>query len=412
MKKLVLLLLLFAPGGLMASTELEDLSLNGMAVFSELKRPVYLAALYVENPQSGAKAILFSNELKAMEVVVTAKRWSSRRFSEQWTRALLVNNELNDLQRYDTEVIQFTGLLKGSLKQGDKVIILRDKKSRTIVTINGTEVLRLKSPGFYELVLRTWIGPRPPSTVFKDGLLSQQADSQLMDLYATLEPSPERIEEVAAWTGEVQEQKKSKAVAVIPAAVVTTAVVATVAVEPSAAASTAGAAVNTAPVMASTDAGLAMPALVETDIAAPEVAKSAEQEKAEAAEQAVAAKIAAIAESQPEEVTVVDESGFLQEEQNKLLRLYQHMVVKGILAKVVYPSAAVRRNLEGTAMMELTVNRNGEIVSVEFLEKTRHKRLNRAAEKAVADVGQFPAVPEALEGDEVRVKLPVKFILS
>lgn len=385
MKNLVLSFLLLLPLTAAASSELDGLSLNGMAVFSELKRPVYLAALYVEYPSSDAQTILDSDEGKAMELTVTASRWSSRRFSEQISKALLINNDLETLKRYDVEVIELSGVLKGSLKQGDKVIILRGSKGETIVSVNGTQLLELEKPGFYDMLLRVWIGARPPSSDFKAQLLSQSADAQIMDLYATLGPSEERIAVVAAWLDPAEEQEEEKVAIAAPVAVAAAPAVAISAPE------------VTAPSAAA---------------AAQAAEQAAEVEKASKAEKEVAAKIEALAQSQSTKEDTAEDREFKDAEQNKLLELYQHMVVKGILSKVKYPSVAIKRNLQGTAMLELTVNRKGEIDSVEFIEKTRHKRLNKAAEKAVADVGQFPAVPEALEGDKVSVRVPVKFILS
>lgn len=389
MRNLVLSLLLLMSTVAVANTELEGLSLNGMAVFSELKRPIYLAALYVATPQTDADAIINSDEAKAMELTVTASRWSSRRFSEQLSRALLINNDLEYLKQYDVEVIEFSGVLKGGLKQGDKVVILRGSKGETLVSVNGTQLLELKKPGFYEMVLRVWIGDRPPSTDFKAKLLSLGAESQIMDLYATLEPSPQRIEEVAAWLEPEDESSQQLATVAVPAA-----------------AAIAAPSVSAAAPQATAQS-------LEIERAAKETAEAEKVQiaKAEKAQREVAAKIAALDQVEAAEALVEDRE-LREAEQVQLLELYQHMVVRGILSNVKYPSKAIKRNQQGVAMMELTVNRNGEIVSVVFLEKTRFKRLNEAAEEAVAGVGKFPAVPEALEGERVSVKLPVKFILS
>jgi TonB family protein len=269
--------------------------------------------------------------------------------------------------------------------------MLRGSKGETLVSVNGTQLLELKKPGFYEMLLKIWIGARPPSSDFKARLLSMGAESQVMDLYVTLGPSPERIEEVAAWLEPEDDKDRRVAAAVIAV--------------PTAAAIAAPSIAAAAPEAAQQSAEIERAVKEAADIEKAEIAK------AEKAQQEVAAKIAALA--QVEAVEAVEEDRELREtEQNKLLELYQHMVVRGILSNVKYPSKSVKRNQQGVAMLELTVNRRGEIVSVIFLEKTRYKRLNRAAEEAVAGVGKFPAVPEALDGEQVSVKLPVKFILS
>ena len=61
-RNLVLSIFLLMSTVAVASGELEGLSFNGMALFSELKRPIYLAALYTASPQTDAERIINSDE--------------------------------------------------------------------------------------------------------------------------------------------------------------------------------------------------------------------------------------------------------------------------------------------------------------------------------------------------------------
>ncbi len=139
-----------------------SLELNGLASFVHLRRPVYLAALYLPQISTSADDILASEQPIVMELAVTAERWSQRSFSTHWSRAFIVNNEMSELQQLDTEVIEFNDVLCSDLQFGDRMRIARDAAGRTHVSINGHELLLIEKPGFFAITLRAWIGNRPP----------------------------------------------------------------------------------------------------------------------------------------------------------------------------------------------------------------------------------------------------------
>jgi protein TonB len=98
-------------------------------------------------------------------------------------------------------------------------------------------------------------------------------------------------------------------------------------------------------------------------------------------------------------------------QQNILLKLYRSSIIKRALRQVKYPKSAVRRGQQGTVVLELTVNRSGEVLSLDQSSTTRYKSLNAAALAAVEDAGVLPPVPAGLEGEQVVVSIPVKFAL-
>ena len=110
-------------------------------------------------------------------------------------------------------------------------------------------------------------------------------------------------------------------------------------------------------------------------------------------------------------ITTLSCSKKIQQEQEALSRLYKTMVIKEILSNTVYPSYAMKKRYQGKILLEITISRQGEVMDVSVLEKSRFKMLNESAIKAVERVDAFPAFPPALNGDTISVQVPVKLSL-
>lgn len=402
----------------------DGLVLNGLASYAELKRPFYIAALYLETSETSAESILQSEQRMVMEMAVTAKRWSPRRFSGQWSKALIVNNELDELQRFDKQIIEFNDILKGSLGVGDRITIERTESGATLIAVNDVELMAVEKPGFFILCLRTWIGARPPSTDFKTGLLSAEIDAEVEGLFLALTPDESRRAEVAAWTGaglvvaaaasetaaeNVPEQKPKPTTKSTPKPkVVTAPVVDNIKIsKPALVAASAATAAAASVKVAAAPVAAAVP---KASKAKPAVAKvtSADRDKL-----ALVEKILSLdsVESAPSASQEAEDLVLKAQEQDALMRLYKSMMIKGVLRNTVYPSYAMKKRYQGTVVLEVTVERSGNIISVSEKETSRYKLLNDSAKKAVKKVESFPPIPAALEGETISVDVPFKFIL-
>lgn len=379
MKKLLLLIITLVGTMQMAPVQAAtDLTMTGLASYEELRRPYYLGALYLANPSNNAEEILSTVGERRMEMKVTAQSWSPRRFSMQWTQAMILNVDPSLLERHDDAFVEFNNLPKQSLKQGDKIVIDSNAKGQVTISVNGTQIVEIAKPGFFEVLLSTWIGRKPPSSDFKAAMLGS-IDGALLAEYEAMSPSEERVEQVAAWMDE-GEGKAAKEVAVTREGSGVKAAGATAATAAAVTAATA----ETAP------AAAAPAEPVQVAMAKPQAAPVFEEE---------------------EEDLVMDPEIF-RIQQATLLKLYKSSVIKRTLRQVQYPKNAVRRNQQGKVLLDITVDRTGQIKSIFAKEEARYKSLNEAAVAAVNAVGDFPAVPAALEGQEVTVSVPVTFKLN
>ncbi len=402
--------------------------MTGLAAYSELRRPYYIAALYLDQPVISAGQVLSSWGRRRMEMRITADRWTPRRFSSQWTQALILNVDPAQLEKYDDAFVSFNNLPRGALRRGDHLVVESDKKGRTRVSINGTEMFTENKPGLFEVLLSTWIGDKPPSREFKSAILDE-IDQALLAQYNALQPTAKRTAVVAAWldggaieddaAAEQSSQEELLAVTQDP-----TAELPQQSVEPNIAAATAASAATSriaaAPVAAArspvapsaSEAGKKAGSLAASVTVKDAVAKPKVLEKKPPVKESKVIAMAPSSRSLPldaDEATV--DPAIFRLQQETLLKLYRSSIIKRALRQVEYPRSAVRRGHQGTVLLELTVDRSGKMVSLETATKTRYKSLNKAAVAAVYDAGSLPSVPAALEGKNITVAIPVKFTL-
>ena len=187
------------------------LEMTGIASYTELRRPYYIGALYLDQPVVSSGQVLSSWGKRRMEMRITAQRWTPRRFSSQWTQALILNVEPGKLERYANAFVEFNNLPRNAFRKGDHIVVESDKKGRTRVSVNGTEMFNENTPGFFEVLLATWLGDKPPSTEFKQAVMAN-VDAALLAQYNALQPGAERTAVVAAWlSGDVTQEELAAA---------------------------------------------------------------------------------------------------------------------------------------------------------------------------------------------------------
>jgi protein TonB len=405
------------------AADVDDLQMTGIASYTELRQPYYIGALYLDQPLVSAGQVLSSWGQRRMEIRITAERWTPRRFSSQWTQALILNVDAVKLEKFADAFLQFNNLPRNGFRRGDHIVLESDKKGRTRVSVNGTEMFIESKPGFFEILLATWLGDKPPSTEFKLAVMGQ-IDSTLLVEYDALQPGPDRVAAVATWLsgGAIGEELESGATVTelelaasdseppadsagqkedSAAAAAVAAATAVAAAAPKAAASTA--AVNRE-VAAIADAVSVSDAVTKPVVANPDKSTAAKPSR-------VVAMAPAVKDIASERENLQLDPEIYRLQQNILLKLYRSSIIKRALRQVKYPKSAVRRGQQGTVVLELTVNRSGEVLSLDQSSTTRYKSLNAAALAAVEDAGVLPPVPAGLEGEQVVVSIPVKFAL-
>lgn len=341
--------------------------LNGMAVHSELGEEQFIAALYTDNRTTSARDFIVSDVNKAMEMRIVADRLFPRRFQRLWVESIAINAGAAELEAHAQNLADFSNLLRVRLREGDIVRFERIKDEGVRVLVNGYQLGAVASPRFFDLLVRSWIGPVPLSTSFREDLLAGgEVSSEVLARFEATTPSRERI---AAVTAALDAARAAAEAPPEPEPEVAAAPEPTPAPRPEPEP-------EPEPEVAST--GLVRPDdLFDDDI---------------------------LDEEDDADYQVTAESLLVRQ-------LYISRLSSWTANHVEYPNMAINRNQEGTVRLTVTLSRDGRVRDIQFMERSDHRLLNQAAEAAVRRASPFPSVPDEISGEVFLFTAPVVFRL-
>jgi TonB family protein len=327
-----------------------DLSLNGSTIYEDLGKQQFVAALFVDTINSNANSLQLQQSPKRMEVRLL-NNYSKRRWLNLWMQSISINNDRDSFSGSAQEVIDIMQAPKSAPKKGDIIEYLFDPKEGTSVRFNGTELISNYPADVFNVLLRTWIGPIPPSTAFKDELLGNSINFQAQELLHEIEPQPNRVALAASWI------KTPAPVEPDPIPVV--------------------AEIKTAP------EAEPKPAVEETVAAEPEeTQKPAETEQVASNNESSEENAEGSDATEANKETDTEETVDFDVVQALAQRDYTPLVVAQIFKAIVYPNRAAEKNQQGTVRIALTIDRSGELLEAVTTQESKHRMLNQAALKA------------------------------
>lgn len=363
----------------LAPSALAVSNLNGLAPHQELGNEMFIGALYLEAKTDSASTALSSPGAKRMELRITSKDGiPSRRFSRMWIEGVSINNSGSALTAQADNMVAFSNLFRGRLRQNDVVTITRTPGTGVEVGLNGVELGVIEDEVFFDLLARAWVGNVPLSSTFRDNLLSPEAISgDLRARFEAIEPSAARIETVAQWSQPEPEPEPEPA--------------------PESAPSSTPPVSQTVPLVTALDMPKA--SLDPEPEPEPEPAPEPEPDPEPTPAPAVA--------DEAEE----DDEPLLTAESLRAQQVYFSSLMRSILKNTRYPRRALQRGQEGEIRVAVVISRAGEIQSMNMLEESRYTLLNREAERAIEEAAPFPDVPDDIRGDEYEFSVPFTFVL-
>mgnify|MGYP005839581427 CR=1 FL=1 len=91
---------------------------------------------------------------------------------------------------------------------------------------------------------------------------------------------------------------------------------------------------------------------------------------------------------------------------------WQRSIAMAVAENQTYPRSALRRQLEGTARVKITIDRSGTIASFEVVEATGHNALDRTVPKLMERLSPLPAPPSSLGDNNLTFILPLAWRLQ
>lgn len=381
--------------------------LNGMAVHQELGNDQFIGAIYSERLTESADVLLAADIPMRMEMKVTADRGiAARRFSRLWIEGMAINNRSDALTQQADNMVAFTNMFTSRLREGDHIIFSLTPGNGVTISVDSIELGRIDSDQFFSLLASTWVGRVPLSSTFREQLLvGGEVSDSLQDRYAGLNPSPERIDQVAAWIAPPEPEPAPEPEP-----------------EPEPAAEAAAVATSAANQAETEVAAIATPEPPQLKM--PQQAADPEPQPEPEPQQAAAvsspepvARSSSSTTPAPAPEPEVDESDedyvptFTAESLLASQRYFSQLVRK-VQLEIQYPRRALQRGYEGFVRIAIAVNRSGNLLNAEMLEQTDHSILNNEAMEAVKDAAPFDNIPDVISGRTHEFTIPITFALQ
>ena len=189
---------------LFCSNAYSELSLNGSAIYKDLGKQQFVARLFVDTIQDSASTIQLEDSPKRMEVRML-NNYSKRRWLNLWMQSISINNDRESFSGSAQEVIDIMQAPKSAPHKGDIIEYIYHPEQGTSMRFNGTELVSNYPKNVFNILLRTWIGPIPPSTTFKDQLLGLETTDEAVEaeeLLSSVTPTSSRVALAASWIAE------------------------------------------------------------------------------------------------------------------------------------------------------------------------------------------------------------------
>ena len=94
------------------------------------------------------------------------------------------------------------------------------------------------------------------------------------------------------------------------------------------------------------------------------------------------------------------------------IKAYGSQVARMINQQKTYPTRARRFGHEGLVLLQITLDRKGNLVKFELLKKTPFDSLNNAAVEMIKAVSHYPPLPNNLNFSEISFNVPIEYKLN
>ncbi len=151
----------------------KDLVLNGAGMRTKVIFKVYAAGLYLGEKKSAVADILKQDGPRRMTLVMM-RDVSSADFGDAFMKGINDNIDATEKAKYAGQIAKFGevfGAIPG-VKKGDVLHLDLIPGAGTQAELNGKKVGEtIPDPGFYNAVLRIWLGDKPVDNSLKPALL-------------------------------------------------------------------------------------------------------------------------------------------------------------------------------------------------------------------------------------------------
>ncbi|MCW8876665.1 MAG: chalcone isomerase family protein [Kangiellaceae bacterium] len=163
------------------------LKMVGMGLTQLMNDDYYIGAFYVDDAAQydSAEDLAYLKAPRRMEFRFASERKvSGRGFGRKLAEGIKINNEAEYIKAEGENLRRFIGMFRGTYKKGDIVTVDYYKAdSRTRISLNGRQLGVIdRSSDLYRMLVNVWVGGRPPSSKFRDGIMGQNENEYAIQL--------------------------------------------------------------------------------------------------------------------------------------------------------------------------------------------------------------------------------------
>jgi Chalcone isomerase-like len=147
----------------------QTLVLNGMGLRTKLFIKVYVGGLYLEKKSGEATAIIQSDTAKRVVLHFIYGEVTRDQMVESFTDGFKANAPGAPRAQVD----QFLGALE-TMKKGEQLTVTYVPGTGTTLAIRGQDKLTIPGLPFAQAVFSVWLGPKPPTSDLKNGMLARK----------------------------------------------------------------------------------------------------------------------------------------------------------------------------------------------------------------------------------------------
>jgi Chalcone isomerase-like len=146
------------------------LVLNGLGLRTKFTVKVYVGGLYLQQKSSDPSAIIKADAPRriVMQFLHSASKQQMTDAFEEGFK----DNAPDAEKTQKADIDHFLAALE-DVKDGDQMVITYVPGTGTTLDINGTKKLTIAGSAFGQVLFSVWLGPKPPNTDLKKGMLGQ-----------------------------------------------------------------------------------------------------------------------------------------------------------------------------------------------------------------------------------------------
>jgi hypothetical protein len=148
----------------------KSLVLNGVGLRTKMMVKVYVAGLYLEQKSSDPNAIMKSDTPK--QIVMKFVHGASKSQMADAFNDGFSDNSPDALKTMKADIDKLIGALD-AINTGDTMVFTYVPGTGTTLAINGKDRVTIPGQPFAQALLSVWLGPKPPTTDLKKGMLGQ-----------------------------------------------------------------------------------------------------------------------------------------------------------------------------------------------------------------------------------------------